>query len=85
MSTRWSGCTRRTQHVFDDTHRLPLEWVRRGVLDGLRVDHPDGLRDPEQYFERLTEAAPNAWIVAEKILEPGEKLRRLGMAGNHRL
>ncbi len=45
-----------------------------GVLDGVRVDHPDGLRDPEQYFKRLHEACPRAWIVAEKILEPGERL-----------
>jgi (1->4)-alpha-D-glucan 1-alpha-D-glucosylmutase len=45
------------------------------VLDGVRVDHPDGLRDPEQYFERLRSRAPDAWIVGEKILEPGEFLR----------
>jgi (1->4)-alpha-D-glucan 1-alpha-D-glucosylmutase len=45
------------------------------VLDGVRVDHPDGLRDPEQYFERLRDRAPDAWIVGEKILEPGEFLR----------
>ena len=62
--------------VFGDTHRLVLDWLERGVLDGLRVDHPDGLLDPKQYFERLHEAAPNAWVVAEKILEPGEQLRR---------
>jgi (1->4)-alpha-D-glucan 1-alpha-D-glucosylmutase len=67
--------------VFADTHCLPLQWVRRGGLDGLRVDHPDGLRDPEQYFTRLAEAAPNAWIVGEKILEPGEQPRRWAVAG----
>ena len=61
--------------VFLDTHRLILEWANRGVLDGLRVDHPDGLRDPRKYFCDLHEAAPHAWIVAEKILEPGETLR----------
>ena len=69
------GLRMERQHVFDETHRLPLQWVRAGVLDGLRVDHPDGLRDPEAYFERLYNAAPGAWIVAEKILEPGETLR----------
>src|ERR1035441_7988672 len=46
----------------------------RGVLDGVRVDHPDGLRDPLEYFQRLRKHAPEAWIVAEKILEPGEFL-----------
>ena len=66
--------------VFDSTHRLILEWVRSGDLHGLRVDHPDGLRDPEGYFERLHNAAPEAWIAAEKILEPGESLRRSWMA-----
>ncbi len=60
--------------VFEDTHRLLIEWLDRGVVDGLRIDHPDGLLDPKQYFERLARAAPNAWIVAEKILEPGESL-----------
>jgi (1->4)-alpha-D-glucan 1-alpha-D-glucosylmutase len=63
------------QHVFAATHRRILEWLRNGALDGVRIDHPDGLRDPQQYFERLREHAPDAWIVAEKILQPHEKLR----------
>ena len=63
------------EHVFEETHALVLDWLRRGILDGVRVDHPDGLRDPLQYFRRLREHAPEAWIVAEKILEPGEFLR----------
>ena len=57
-STPWSACGSRTARVFEDTHVVVLDWVRKGVLDGLRVDHPDGLRDPRQYFERLHEAAP---------------------------
>ncbi|HEX9200785.1 MAG TPA: malto-oligosyltrehalose synthase [Acidobacteriaceae bacterium] len=64
------------EHVFEETHALVLDWLRRGVLDGVRVDHPDGLRDPLQYFRRLREQAPEAWIVGEKILEPGEFLRK---------
>ena len=62
------------EQVFRDTHELVLQWVRQGALDGLRVDHPDGLRDPAQYFQRLHETAPETWIIAEKILEPGETL-----------
>jgi (1->4)-alpha-D-glucan 1-alpha-D-glucosylmutase len=69
------GLRMEREHVFDETHALVLDWLRRGVLDGLRIDHPDGLRDPAQYLQRLREHAPDAWIVAEKILEPGEFLR----------
>jgi (1->4)-alpha-D-glucan 1-alpha-D-glucosylmutase len=60
--------------VFRETHELIVGWLQRGVLDGVRIDHPDGLRDPRTYFERLRRASPRAWIVAEKILEPGEDL-----------
>jgi (1->4)-alpha-D-glucan 1-alpha-D-glucosylmutase len=62
--------------VFAETHALILAWLGSGELDGVRIDHPDGLKDPEGYFTRLRQEAPEAWIVAEKILEPGEELRR---------
>jgi (1->4)-alpha-D-glucan 1-alpha-D-glucosylmutase len=58
--------------VFADSHRLVLEFLREGVLDGIRIDHIDGLRDPASYLARLAEAAPRAWIVVEKILQFGE-------------
>ncbi|MGH4006670.1 MAG: malto-oligosyltrehalose synthase [Pseudonocardiaceae bacterium] len=60
--------------VFAATHREVLRWVAEGDVDGLRVDHPDGLTDPAGYLHRLREHAPDAWIVVEKILEPGEEL-----------
>jgi (1->4)-alpha-D-glucan 1-alpha-D-glucosylmutase len=61
--------------VFLDTHELLIRWLDRGVVDGLRIDHPDGLRDPEGYLRRLEqEAGPHTWVVVEKILEPGERL-----------
>ncbi len=63
------------EHVFEETHALVLDWLKRGVLDGVRVDHPDGLRDPLEYFRRLRHHAPDAWVVGEKILEAGEFLR----------
>jgi (1->4)-alpha-D-glucan 1-alpha-D-glucosylmutase len=69
------GLRMERQHVFDATHARILEWVQGGVLDGIRVDHPDGLRDPKQYFDRLRARAGDAWIIGEKILEPGEWLR----------
>ncbi len=63
------------EHVFDETHALIVKWLKQGLLDGVRIDHPDGLRDPLQYCQRLRNCAPDAWIVGEKILEPGEFLR----------
>jgi (1->4)-alpha-D-glucan 1-alpha-D-glucosylmutase len=69
-----AGLQSEDEQVFAQTHALILDWLAREVLDGVRVDHPDGLRDPEQYFNRLHKACPRAWITAEKILEPGERL-----------
>ncbi|MDN4472735.1 malto-oligosyltrehalose synthase [Demequina zhanjiangensis] len=60
--------------VFDQTHRVIVDLVRDGTLDGLRIDHPDGLADPAGYIERLSEATDGAWIVVEKILEDDEHL-----------
>ncbi|MFC4021737.1 malto-oligosyltrehalose synthase [Micromonospora sp. GCM10011542] len=60
--------------VFAATHELILRWAAAGEVDGIRVDHPDGLRDPGGYLTRLRAAAPAAWIVVEKILEYGEEL-----------
>jgi (1->4)-alpha-D-glucan 1-alpha-D-glucosylmutase len=62
------------ERVFQDTHGLVLSWAQEGVVDGLRIDHPDGLRDPEGYLRRLRQASPRAWIVVEKILEHEESL-----------
>lgn len=69
------GVRMEREYVFDETHALILKWLRDGVLDGIRIDHPDGLRDPLQYLQRLRKHAPDAWIIGEKILEPGEWLR----------
>jgi (1->4)-alpha-D-glucan 1-alpha-D-glucosylmutase len=68
------GLRTEDEQVFEDTHSLILEWVGKGVLDGLRIDHPDGLRDPAGYLERLARGTGGGWVVVEKILEPGERL-----------
>lgn len=61
--------------VFDATHRLLLELNHRGLIDGFRIDHPDGLADPTAYLERLADkSAKGTPIWVEKILEPGEHL-----------
>ncbi|MBV9293159.1 MAG: malto-oligosyltrehalose synthase [Frankiales bacterium] len=62
--------------VFDATHRVPLALVAAGDVDGLRIDHPDGLADPSGYLDRLAKASGGTWTVVEKILEPGERLPR---------
>jgi (1->4)-alpha-D-glucan 1-alpha-D-glucosylmutase len=60
--------------VFDATHELLVDLVRRGDLDGLRIDHPDGLHDPRGYLERLGDVTGGVWVVVEKILEGEEQL-----------
>jgi (1->4)-alpha-D-glucan 1-alpha-D-glucosylmutase len=60
--------------VFDATHALLVGRIRAGEIDGLRIDHPDGLADPEGYLERLAEATGDTWVVVEKILEGDEPL-----------
>ncbi len=67
--------------VFADTHQLVLGWLAEGRLDGLRVDHVDGLRDPRRYLARLAQASGGSWVVVEKILEAGEHLRDWPCAG----
>jgi (1->4)-alpha-D-glucan 1-alpha-D-glucosylmutase len=69
-----AGLRVENEAVFRDSHARVLDWVARGTLHGLRIDHPDGLRDPAQYFARLRAACPEAWIVAEKILTGEETL-----------
>ncbi|HXW82432.1 MAG TPA: malto-oligosyltrehalose synthase [Acidimicrobiales bacterium] len=60
--------------VFADSHRLILRWIREGVIDGLRVDHIDGLRNPLAYLRRLEETGSGVWALVEKILARGEEL-----------
>jgi (1->4)-alpha-D-glucan 1-alpha-D-glucosylmutase len=60
--------------VFDATHALLVDGIRSGAIGGLRIDHPDGLADPEGYLERLGDATGDAWVVVEKILEGDEQL-----------
>ncbi|MBW4440907.1 MAG: malto-oligosyltrehalose synthase [Plectolyngbya sp. WJT66-NPBG17] len=58
--------------VFNNTHELIARLVKEGKVTGLRIDHIDGLSNPKQYLERLQEKVGDAYIVAEKILQPGE-------------
>ncbi|MCB5906634.1 malto-oligosyltrehalose synthase [Streptomyces pinistramenti] len=60
--------------VFHATHGTVLRLLREGVIDGLRVDHPDGLADPAAYLARLHTASGGRRTVVEKILTGGERL-----------
>ncbi|MDH6625575.1 (1-_4)-alpha-D-glucan 1-alpha-D-glucosylmutase [Streptomyces sp. LBL] len=60
--------------VFEATHAKILQLLHERVVDGLRVDHPDGLADPDSYLRRLHEATGGRWTVVEKILADGEHL-----------
>ncbi|MHA6783796.1 malto-oligosyltrehalose synthase [Pseudonocardia saturnea] len=61
--------------IFEKTHREVLRWVDAGDVDGIRVDHPDGLSDPGGYMRRLRAAiGPDRWLLVEKILGVGEEL-----------
>jgi len=67
--------------VFARSHALVLDWIRDRLVDGLRIDHVDGLLDPLGYLQRLADAAfpgrasEPAPIFVEKILSRGERLR----------
>ena len=68
--------------VFHRSHETVFRHVREGRIDGLRIDHIDGLADPQGYARALQAAVgPGFYVVVEKILEPGEKLRPWPVAG----
>src|SRR5216110_3126447 len=74
--------------VFDEAHKLLLDLVRVGAVTGLRIDHPDGLYQPQEYFEKLQQRCAKAlgsglpqdgraiYMLAEKILTASEALRK---------
>ncbi len=60
--------------VLAASHARIFAWLKAGTIDGVRVDHVDGLREPAGYLRTLRETAPDAWIVVEKILSGDERL-----------
>ncbi len=68
------GLRAEDDRVFADTHETIGRLVHGGLVTGLRVDHVDGLRDPEGYLQRLRRLAPDAYIGVEKVLQAGEEL-----------
>ncbi|MGV0046337.1 malto-oligosyltrehalose synthase [Mycobacterium colombiense] len=73
--TSLAGLRQEDRAVFDATHAEVGRWFAEGLVDGVRIDHPDGLSDPCGYLAWLRElTGPNAWIVIEKILAVDEAL-----------
>ncbi|TVS84617.1 malto-oligosyltrehalose synthase [Mycobacterium helveticum] len=73
--TSLAGLRQEDPAVFDASHAEVARWFADGLVDGVRVDHPDGLSDPCGYLARLRDlVGPDAWIVIEKILAPDEAL-----------
>lgn len=73
--TSLAGLRQEDRAVFDATHAEVGRWFAEGLVDGIRIDHPDGLSDPCGYLVWLRElTGPNAWIVIEKILAVDEAL-----------
>ncbi|HTX10872.1 MAG TPA: malto-oligosyltrehalose synthase, partial [Solirubrobacteraceae bacterium] len=75
-----AGVRQEDPKVFEETHALLFALVREGVIEGARIDHPDGLADPAGYLARLrSHGVERVWV--EKILDPGERLRDWPVCG----
>jgi (1->4)-alpha-D-glucan 1-alpha-D-glucosylmutase len=75
-----AGVRQESPEVFEATHEKVLSLVAEGVVEGLRIDHPDGLADPAGYLDRLrSRGAERVWV--EKILDPDEQLRDWPVSG----
>ncbi|TQJ41731.1 maltooligosyl trehalose synthase [Arthrobacter sp. SLBN-112] len=72
--TTLAGIRVEVPSVFEKAHAEVGRWFTDGLVDGLRVDHPDGLADPAGYLRWLKDLSGGAYVLVEKILEPGEVL-----------
>lgn len=72
--TTLAGIRVEVPEVFRLSHREIGRWVERGWVDGLRIDHPDGLADPGRYLDDLAALIENRYVVVEKIIEGDETL-----------
>ncbi|GAA4261673.1 malto-oligosyltrehalose synthase [Dietzia aurantiaca] len=71
--TGLAGLRQEDPVVFDATHAEVRRWCEEDLVDGIRVDHPDGLADPVEYTRRLRElVGDERWLLLEKILAPGD-------------
>lgn len=70
-----AGIRQEDARVFEHTHGIIRQLIAEDLIDGVRVDHPDGLSDPFHYIQRLRDlVGPDRWLVVEKILGVDEPL-----------
>ncbi len=82
--TALAGLRQEDPEVFEASHSAVARWFSEGLVDGVRVDHPDGLTDPAGYLTRLRDlVGPQAWIVIEKILAVGRAPRPVFAGRRH--
>ena len=82
--TSLAGLRQEDRTVFDTSHAEVARWFADGLVDGVRIDHPDGLADPTGYLGWLRKlSGPDAWIVIEKILAVDEALDPSSTGGRH--
>jgi (1->4)-alpha-D-glucan 1-alpha-D-glucosylmutase len=63
--------------TFEYTHRLILELVKEGCFSGIRIDHIDGLYQPDEYLNKLRQELPEAYLIVEKILTNTEQIPKI--------
>ena len=78
--TTLAGIRVELPEVFADSHVEIARWIEAGLVDGLRIDHPDGLADPGGYLDDLAGLTGGRYTVVEKILGPAEELPGTGAA-----
>ena len=84
--TTLAGIRVELPEVMAASHVEIADWIRTGDVDGLRIDHPDGLADPGGYLAELAALTGGVYVVVEKILESGEQLpASWTLRGDHRL
>ena len=78
-----AGVAAEVPAVFEDTHHRVLAWLADGTLDGVRVDHPDGLRDPAEYTRRLRAAAERQHLMAGLAQSRQQEMADLAAGAEH--
>ena len=82
-SPAWPESGSNCPTIFAQSHDEIGLWFTDGLVDGLRIDHPDGLADPEDYLDDLAALTEDAYVLSEKIIEGDERAAPVVEAGRH--